>query len=393
MKIAAPFHRWWTTAMTAAALLAITSTPRTASAALFQSGESNACNSNSDILNDSACQPWSTQGFDTANEVEIPCGVCVKITETIALTLPKGMNILGRLLIAPPADQQVVLTTDHVVVQGVLSIYTPYAPSTDETVRFVMTNNDGSAHYYTPFGVNANGICDANGCVAGKRGIVVGGGRLDVRGLPSDCTTWTHLKSVSGSVAPQVPAGSVFVQPNSGCSTTLLDETFDGTSFQSSWTHWYSRGHAPMYTVQSDTDPNDYHLEVRNRHVSWAGLTVDIVDEMASCIEPNQVYLMSFRIKLHSNKADGSSSNCVANNNNCPNLFLNRRNTLEDSNTYKGIRRVYNTFLSTEDEWHLVTSRIVFSEDDLAAMPYYRVSQYRTARVVQHNYELCYAVS
>ena len=345
------------------AILAILSQ---AAAEYFQSGESNTCNQN---LATKPCVSWQSKAYDLSQEVTIGCGECVEVTDNLIASLPKGMNIIGRLRIAPPAGKKVQFTTDHVVVQGLLSIDTPYAPVSDETVHFVMTNaNDGQSHTFSPFGVNEN-MCGGS-CAAGKRAVFVAGGRLDINGLPQGCKTWTQLESVSTvSIPENVQFHETYVEPAASCDDSLMS-----IDFESPVAHWYSKGTALFY-VRNSAERGNY-FEVTNRQVHWQGIAFDLTDEMTSCIVPDVTYQYSFYLKLHSNT--GQPSLCAHGGGYCPSIAMNRRACPDSScsNIGRGFGSVGAGFMTEGDDvWYPVSGTFKFTPEDLASGHYYRVSQ------------------
>lgn len=137
--------------------------------------------------------------------VVVPCGQCVAvdITDGSTLTLPKGLDIIGRLHFPPTAN--VVINTTAVFVQGQLDMTEPTTtPGADDI--FTSSHNDPQAAVtITLFGVEDQYFFPYTGCNGeyldtctekknlGTKPIVVAGGKLNIQARNSTCPSWTHL--------------------------------------------------------------------------------------------------------------------------------------------------------------------------------------------------------
>jgi hypothetical protein len=343
-------------------------------AALMQPGENNPCNAG---LMQANCQPWSSMGYDTSNLVTINCGICVEITGDADIVLPMGLDIIGRLRIAPPQDKRVKITTRAVLVQGVLSIDTPYYPLVDPTtgesatVNFVMTST-GQDFKYTPFGINSNAC--SGPCNAGLRPVVVAGGRLDINGLPDDCAAWKHLELVETGQVTDGQVGPSYVTPSAGCDLKVVDEDFEGTV-----SNWYGKDNAPFF-IKNDATRGKY-FEVIDRETRWQGVAMNLYN--TTCIVPSETYLFSAYIKLHSNNVNASE--CSTTGEYCPYIGINRRDCPDEScsNVHSRIIHTNRGFFDQGDDvWYPITSTVTFSQEDIDGGEYYHVSFMDCASVI-----------
>lgn len=325
---------------------------------LFAPGEGMECNAG---IAAAACQSWDSFAPDASAEVVIPCGKCVEIVETTEITVPQGIDIQGRLRLAPPQGSKITIKTGSVIVQGILSIDTPYAPSADETVNFIMTDK-GSDFKFKAF--EENSVMCPEGCNVGRRPIVVAGGRLDINGLPDSCATWKQLESVSTTTGNNGGSGPTFKAPAASCSLRMEDETFD--EFPNSW--------APFNNawVHAMNDTSGTYLEATNRHQKWQGIAKHLDDDFMSCIDAGIPYFVTFKVKLGG--VDGAPSACASAGQYCPYIGLRRRNKTTDAEVRQEIARGNQGVIPRDDEWFSISGMVTFTEDDRASEPYYRVS-------------------
>ena len=346
-----------------ATLLAVLLSPLV-SAQFFSPGEAFSCNAG---IATKTCVSWDSQNFDTSKEVIIPCGTCVEIVASTNITTPQGINIQGRLRLAPPQGSKVTIRTGAILVQGILSIDTPYAPSATETVNFIMTDK-GSDYVFTGFD-NNSAVCNDKSCNVGRRPIAVAGGRLDIKALPATCATWTRLKSVATAAASSTPNSTqVYQAPKAACSLEIMKDTFDQPS-----NTWASFNYAWVYT-RNDAQFGTY-LESTNRYLPWQGITRNLDDTFMSCVDPGIPYLVTFMMKLTG--ANGTVSKCSSKGENCPILSLRTRINTTEPELFKEITRTNQGMISRDNQWFPVTGIVTFSAADLTLKPYYRVSMVR----------------
>ena len=350
-------------------LLALLNSPPWASAMFFSPGEDFGCNDGIATMTCVSWDVWASQpGFNTSEEVIIPCGKCVEIVESTDITTPLGINIQGRLRLAPPQGSKVTIRTGSILVQGILSIDTPYAPSINETVNFIMTDRGQDYHFepFEEFGDN-HIICHGSHCNVGRRPIAVAGGRLDIKGLPDDCATWKRLKSVSTSASSGSSSAPVFQATKSACYVEIMDENFDNASRL-----WAPHNNALVY---ARNDNLGTYLETTNRHVRWQGISRHLDDSFMSCVDAGIPYLVTLSMKITG--LNDTVSDC-ASGINCPYIFFRRKILPENADTRQTIVRVNQGMIpgapADKKGWFPVTGIVTFSADDLVTQPYYRVS-------------------
>ena len=337
------------------------SSPLVSAQQFFSPGEGFSCNAG---IATKTCVSWNSQNFDTSKEVIIPCGTCVEIVASTNITTPLGINIQGRLRLAPPQGSKVTIRTGSILVQGILSIDTPYAPSATETVNFIMTDR-GADYVFTGFD-NNSAACNDKSCNVGRRPIAVAGGRLDIKGLPTTCATWTRLKSVATATATSTPnTTQAYQAPKASCTLEILKDTFDQPS-----NTWAPFNFAWVYT-RSDAKFGTY-LESTNRYVSSQGTFRNLDDSFMSCVDPGIPYLVTFLIKLTGANAT-QPSKCSSKGENCPILSLRTKINTTESEIYKEVARTNQGSILRDNEWFPVTGMVTFTAADLTLKPYYRV--------------------
>ena len=121
---------------------------------------------------------WSAMfgNADThTNRIVIPCGVCVSMNHASGtLNLNGGIDIQGKLIV--PNGVSINITTPTMIVQGelVMTSTTPVTGIPKIKVTLVGSNELS----FTPIDVNANACRGAATCVAGKKSLVVAGGKV-----------------------------------------------------------------------------------------------------------------------------------------------------------------------------------------------------------------------
>lgn len=118
-----------------------------------------------------------------SSHVTIPCNTCayVDYTDGEVVTLPNGMDVVGRLIFPPSANVEIQLKA--LFVQGMLDMVKPHEGNQvvislygDEEVTFYPHESTGLE------GVNV-----------GFKPIVVAGGQLNVDAVDTNCPSWTRL--------------------------------------------------------------------------------------------------------------------------------------------------------------------------------------------------------
>jgi hypothetical protein len=124
------------------------------------------------------CKKW-TELFGTgtvkSSRISIPCGQCVTMDHPgPTLTLNDGIDILG--LLSFPDGYSLTMETTVIVVQGELRMVASKAVDGKPNVRFVMIGNADQS--FQPAAPNTS-ACGGGVCNAGKKAIVVAGGKID----------------------------------------------------------------------------------------------------------------------------------------------------------------------------------------------------------------------
>ena len=157
-------------------------------------------------------------------------------------------------------------------------------------------------------------------------------GKLDIQAFPPSCMSWTKIKDTV--LQNPVKNSSLFkstVYPPAQCSSqglVLFQDSF--TTFSGNWT-----GREGGYVYHN---PVNGTITIANRKLSWQGPHIDLTRLMsASCLVPNQDYLLTARIRI--DKADGTSNGsptpCAINGTYCPKL-TNRIGRLPSGDWYRG---------------------------------------------------------
>lgn len=156
-----------------------------------------ACN---DGISSAQCSPWSSM-FSSAplNEIVIPCGLCVTMDVTGVLSLPAGLDIQGKLVF--PDGVNLTLRAPYVRVQGELQMFSSKIPNGQEDVKFIIYGVDETVTSFIPADSNRN-VCGGFACQAGKKPIVVAGGKLVIEALPADFPAWLNIYDVIDANVP-----------------------------------------------------------------------------------------------------------------------------------------------------------------------------------------------
>lgn len=152
-----------------------------------------ACNAG---LSSAPCNSWTSMfsgAMSHTSEIVIPCGECVTMDYSGALNLAQGLDIQGKLVF--PDGAKVTLRTPYVRIQGELHMFSSKAPNGQEQVKFVIDGIDQTVTSFIPADSNRD-ACGGFACTAGKKPIVVAGGKLVIEALPADFPTWVNLYDV-----------------------------------------------------------------------------------------------------------------------------------------------------------------------------------------------------
>lgn len=250
----------------------------------------------------SACQSWNTwySSLSMSGIATIPCGTCVKldVADHSLVSLVNGLNIIGKLDV-PSTITNVTLSLPLLLVQGELAIATGNTVISPQNLALkIRLTGTNSALSFTPATPN---ICTTS-CTAGKKGIIVAGGKLSVDGWVDDtCPTWT---TILDSSADSTTSTYNFV-PRPSLPSTCPDP-YTSQSFESASTGWTASPGAASFTTSSDTPVNGKYFKVTGRTDTFQGPILDLSISLG-CLAPDTPYLFSAWARLTST---GSPSIC-----------------------------------------------------------------------------------
>lgn len=170
-----------------------------------------ACNAG---LGSAPCNSWTSMFSNSPshmNEIVIPCGQCVRMDYAGQLTLSRGLDIQGKLVF--PDGANVSLRAPYVRVQGELHMFSSKVPNGQEDVKFTIDGVDETVTSFVPADSN-QGACGGFACKAGKKPIVIAGGKLVIEALPADFPTWVSLYDVIDANVPDEDRSSALVLSN-----------------------------------------------------------------------------------------------------------------------------------------------------------------------------------
>lgn len=125
------------------------------------------------------CQPWTSRFGATSvhsNLVVVPCGECIMMDyKGPTLTLNSGIDIIGKLVF--PENYVITLLTPFVIVQGELQMTSTKAVDGIPLIKLVMTGESNNTFY--PQNENSDACGAGSPCLAGKKAIIVAGGKLN----------------------------------------------------------------------------------------------------------------------------------------------------------------------------------------------------------------------
>lgn len=150
-------------------------------------------------LASATCKTWSS-AFGTGNihtnRVIIPCGQCITMNHAgTILDLRGGLEIVGKLVI--PNKTKINIETTAVIVQGELQITSSKPVDGKPDVMITLTGSNDIR--FTPIDRNAKACNGFATCSAGKKPIVVAGGKLTGKYL--DCLRQKNLNANSTLIA------------------------------------------------------------------------------------------------------------------------------------------------------------------------------------------------
>jgi G8 domain len=157
-----------------------------------------ACNAN---IATASCTSWtSIFGIATSfsQRVVIECGQCVTMdVNGGSLELLGGLDVIGKLVF--PDNYKLNLSSTLIAVQGELEMTATKTVDGIPNIKFTMVGNVDRS--FTPIEANTRACNGAATCNAGKKGIIVAGGKVNIHGLPRDTPSWTRLYDVAGDAA------------------------------------------------------------------------------------------------------------------------------------------------------------------------------------------------
>lgn len=165
------------------------------------------CNIDASIDSDDCLSNNNSVGFSSlfseneAAPLTIPCGRCVKmdVTDGSTITIPGGLNVIGRLHF--PSSANVTLRTTAVFVQGSWSMETPDEGKSVKVALYGSGEKFLHPHSSCCENVDIDNVYGYN-CTCsipegiGRKPFVVAGGKLDIRAIDENCPSWTKLKEV-----------------------------------------------------------------------------------------------------------------------------------------------------------------------------------------------------
>jgi hypothetical protein len=154
------------------------------------------CNAN---LATASCISW-TSIFGTATSfttrLVIPCGQCV--TMDVAggsLDLSGGIDVIGKLVF--PDGYKLNLSSSIIAVQGELHMTSTKTVDGVPNIKVTMIGSVDKT--FEPIDVNAKNCNGSITCNAGKKAIIVPGGKVNIHGMPANAVAWTRLYDVVGT--------------------------------------------------------------------------------------------------------------------------------------------------------------------------------------------------
>ena len=155
-----------------------------------------ACNAN---LASEPCSSWTSM-FTTATSfserIVIPCGKCITMDVVGGtLELSGGLDVIGKLVF--PDGYKLNLVSNMIAVQGELEMTATKTVDGIPNIIFTMIGNVDRS--FTPIDINTKACNGAATCNAGKKGIIVAGGKVNIHGIPNATPAWTKLYDVVGT--------------------------------------------------------------------------------------------------------------------------------------------------------------------------------------------------
>ena len=154
------------------------------------------CNAN---IATASCTSWTSLFGTSASfseRIVIQCGQCVTMDVVGGtLDLLGGLDVVGKLVF--PDGYKLNLASTIIAVQGELKITATKTVDGIPNIKITMIGNVDQS--FTPIGINMRACNGATTCNAGKKGIIVAGGKVDIHGIPNATPAWTRLYDVVGT--------------------------------------------------------------------------------------------------------------------------------------------------------------------------------------------------
>jgi hypothetical protein len=279
---------------------------------------------NKDLQNDPCLRSWSSMlghslVFD--REVVIPCGTCIVMTKPRGvMELRRGLVILGKLVF--PDGLTIQMRTTFIRVHGTFVIESSKPIDGVPDVTITWTGTDAPTTFLPPLGQNED-VCGGSyrQCDMKKKALLVAGGQLDFRALPSpSMPSWVSLYDVDDSLTglsmSSIDSQSMkfYNAPPTGCPDDgiLLHHDF---SIPLREVYSGSFGSFAEWTPQGS-------LKVTNRTHTQHCFVVDL-KHVRNCLVADQTYLLTARILLTDNgRVD--STECARSGENCMSIYQAR---------------------------------------------------------------------
>jgi hypothetical protein len=277
------------------------------------------CNAN--LVEEPCNTTWSSMfgNRSTYREtVVIPCGKCIVMDKQVYtqtqnqtdlrgsgtyrfLRFLKGLDIQGKFVV--PDGTPIYIKTTYILVQGELHLESskPINGNPAIHITFLHSNDPISFH---PASNNTNTNTNTNSsvcggpfheCDLGDRPFVVAGGKVNIRGLPSqEMPTWVPLLDIHASewTVPPLEYQSYHAPPeNCNGDGILMDHDFS----QSSPPSPFIAGSDIGATLGSYSEWTGHSLKISQRRHAEHGPVVDMRD-VQHCLQAGVTYLLTARI-------------------------------------------------------------------------------------------------
>ena len=147
--------------------------------------DSLSCNTHIHTCHISTATPLSSliEATDSSSHVVVPCNTCayVDYTDGEIITIPHGIDVVGRLIFPPTSNVEIELKA--LFVQGMLDMEKP----NDGNKVVIKLYGEEEVTFYPHESTGLEGVN------IGFKPIVVAGGQLNINGVDTNCPSWTKL--------------------------------------------------------------------------------------------------------------------------------------------------------------------------------------------------------